>query len=292
MNRKELIKLLDKYEIEYEITDNTKEVEEGLRLLDEALEKIGIIIPKETQVDTITTENDTEVPKYTTEWASSDDCISRQAVLDFPIRLDHYDKKNGNRHFVLGIESVMEYVELLPPVEPPKKVIAQIKVDTDELVERIKEEYEIKDLPVCEDAISRNWLLTYCKEKVDHYRKRIERIEEQGEAITYDPKEQLESFKTEVAIYESFAKEVMDAPPVEPKRPKTTETMMVDGEPTEIDPLSYEVGYTHGQFSELPKGEWKYGNGNGECPFCGRERQYGWDNFCGFCGADMRGDKE
>ena len=47
----------------------------------------------------------------------SDDCISRQAVLDFPIRLDHYDKENGNEHFVLGIESVMEYVESLPPVE-------------------------------------------------------------------------------------------------------------------------------------------------------------------------------
>ena len=41
-----------------------------------------------------------------------------------------------------------------------------------------------------------------------------------------------------------------------------------------------------------PKGEWKYGNGNGECPFCGHERQDGWDNFCGFCGADMRGNND
>lgn len=54
MNKKELIKLLDKYEIEYEITDNTKEVEEGLRLFDEALEKIGIVTPKEARVDTVT----------------------------------------------------------------------------------------------------------------------------------------------------------------------------------------------------------------------------------------------
>ena len=45
-------------------------------------------------------------------------------------------------------------------------------------------------------------------------------------------------------------------PPVEPKRPKTTETMMIDGEPTEIDPESYEVGYTHGQMaSKRPTGE-------------------------------------
>jgi len=45
------------------------------------------------------------------------DLISRQAVLDYPIRLDHYDKENGNRHFVLGIESVMEYVEYLPSAD-------------------------------------------------------------------------------------------------------------------------------------------------------------------------------
>lgn len=45
------------------------------------------------------------------------DLISRQAVLDYPIRLDHYDEENGNRHFVLGIESVMEYVEYLPSAD-------------------------------------------------------------------------------------------------------------------------------------------------------------------------------
>lgn len=31
-----------------------------------------------------------------------------------------------------------------PSVEPPKKVVAEIKVDTDELMERIKEEYGIE----------------------------------------------------------------------------------------------------------------------------------------------------
>ena len=40
--------------------------------------------------------------------------------------------------------------------------------------------------------------------------------------------------------------------------------------------------------NEQPKGKWKYGNGNGECPFCGREKQRGWDNYCGYCGAKMR----
>lgn len=197
MNKKELIKLLDKYKIEYKITDNTKEVEEGLRLLDEALEKIGIIIPKETQVDTITTENDTEVPKHTTEWANSDDLISRQAAIE-----------------------------------------AMAPFDTN---------HELRDT--------------------------------------------LESL-----------------PPVEPKRPKRTETMMVDGEPTEIDPLSYEVGYTHGQ-SERPKGKWieSYLNewcGTDEnhnsvfrkipcvkCDQCGEKRR-GKEKFCPNCGADMRGEED
>jgi predicted nucleic acid-binding Zn ribbon protein len=84
---------------------------------------------------------------------------------------------------------------------------------------------------------------------------------------------------------------------VEPKQPKTTETMMVDGEPTEIDPLSYEVGYSHGQ-SEPPKGEWErisFPDGEVmECTNCGyRDWVDVWEeesrNFCPNCGADMRG---
>ena len=46
------------------------------------------------------------------------DNISRQAVLNYPIRLDRYDAEHGNRDFVLGIESVMDYVESLPSAEP------------------------------------------------------------------------------------------------------------------------------------------------------------------------------
>ena len=65
--------------------------------------------------------------------------------------------------------------------------------------------------------------------------------------------------------------------------------------------LMKNIGLTNGfdkAFDETPiieerkKGKWKYGNGNGECPFCGHERPLGWDNFCGFCGADMRGERK
>ena len=43
--------------------------------------------------------------------------IDLDELLKFPIRLDTYDKKNGNKHFVFGIESVLEYAENLPIVD-------------------------------------------------------------------------------------------------------------------------------------------------------------------------------
>ena len=46
------------------------------------------------------------------------DLIRRQDVLAYPIREDHYDREHGNKHFIAGIESVMEYVECLPSAEP------------------------------------------------------------------------------------------------------------------------------------------------------------------------------
>lgn len=39
--------------------------------------------------------------------------IERGALMQFPIRRDHYDRKNGNRHFINGIETVLEYAENL-----------------------------------------------------------------------------------------------------------------------------------------------------------------------------------
>lgn len=38
------------------------------------------------------------------------------------------------------------------------------------------------------------------------------------------------------------------------------------------------------------EGEWIVReNSNNECSVCGREKQDGWVNFCGFCGAKMKG---
>ena len=43
--------------------------------------------------------------------------IERGALMQFPIRRDHYDRENGNEHFVNGIETVLEYAEQLPTVD-------------------------------------------------------------------------------------------------------------------------------------------------------------------------------
>lgn len=43
--------------------------------------------------------------------------IERGALMQFPIRRDHYDRKNGNKHFINGIETVLEYAYQLPTVD-------------------------------------------------------------------------------------------------------------------------------------------------------------------------------
>lgn len=43
--------------------------------------------------------------------------IERGALMQFPIRRDHYEGKNGNEHFINGIETVLEYTENLPAAD-------------------------------------------------------------------------------------------------------------------------------------------------------------------------------
>lgn len=49
---------------------------------------------------------------------------------------------------------------------------------------------------------------------------------------------------------------------------------------------------------EVKRGEWMlHPNGSGTCSCCNRTQKAVWDydnaqNFCGHCGADMRGDKK
>ena len=46
-----------------------------------------------------------------------DEYIERGALMQFPISRNHYDRKNGNKHFINGVESVLEYAENLPAAD-------------------------------------------------------------------------------------------------------------------------------------------------------------------------------
>ena len=43
--------------------------------------------------------------------------IDLDELQKFPIRIDHYDKENGDLKFILGIEVVFDYAESLPVIE-------------------------------------------------------------------------------------------------------------------------------------------------------------------------------
>lgn len=46
--------------------------------------------------------------------------IEREAVKGFPLRINNYDQNNGSLDFILGIESVIEYIEELPAADVVK----------------------------------------------------------------------------------------------------------------------------------------------------------------------------
>ena len=43
--------------------------------------------------------------------------IEREALRAFPIRADHCDKEHANKHFIYGIETILEYAENLPAAD-------------------------------------------------------------------------------------------------------------------------------------------------------------------------------
>lgn len=55
------------------------------------------------------------------------DYISRKALLEYPIRREHYDKEHGDAHFINGVESVMEYAKTLDAVVVPEAKLPEMK---------------------------------------------------------------------------------------------------------------------------------------------------------------------
>lgn len=71
--------------------------------------------------------------------------IDADALKDFPIRIDHYDQKNGNEHFVYGIETVIEYVDHLPTADV-------VEVRHGRWIEHYAFECWHYDCPFCDDG--------------------------------------------------------------------------------------------------------------------------------------------
>lgn len=47
----------------------------------------------------------------------ADKYIKLSDLQKFPIRINHYDREHGKLDFVLGIETVFEYIDYLPKYE-------------------------------------------------------------------------------------------------------------------------------------------------------------------------------
>lgn len=69
-----------------------------------------------------------------------DRLISLNKLQEFPVRINHYDEKNGNVNFVLGIETVIEYAENL-----------SIAFDISKVLEQLEEYGKYKGVLYCED---------------------------------------------------------------------------------------------------------------------------------------------
>ena len=73
-----------------------------------------------------------------------DKYVKLSDLMEYPIRLDHYDKEHGNEHFVIGVESVLEYADYLATTDVQKKKYG-----------RWIQEYGFKEIHYSSDDIER-----------------------------------------------------------------------------------------------------------------------------------------
>ena len=94
------------------------------------------------------------------------DYIDRAELMKFPIRADHYDKEHGNKHFISGIETVLEYAGSLPAADVAPVVHGRWTAKQGGF-------FEMATCSVCGERHSLNGGARYCphcgaKMEVDH----------------------------------------------------------------------------------------------------------------------------
>lgn len=68
------------------------------------------------------------------------DYIKREDAVVYPLSWEHYDKKNGNRHFIAGVESYREYIESIPSADVvSREAYDQIKWERDTAIAQLEE---------------------------------------------------------------------------------------------------------------------------------------------------------
>lgn len=161
MDRTEAIDILN-YDIRQYIKqceDATDEDFEALNLAIRALEReieYGQMVADYTKGEALKasdweyTNTPIDTPTNIPTNTPTNDYISRQQAIDAIEDVD-WHHVNSKGELVSGstsgeeswykVEDIYEALESLKPITPPGKILVEIKVDTEELVERIKEEY-------------------------------------------------------------------------------------------------------------------------------------------------------
>lgn len=152
-------------------------------------------------------------------------------------------------------EEFQEAIKAVLSAETPQWIPSKTQIETQNSNENSNE-----------DCISREWLINRFKDKVEHYEMRIRRAKRYGKKTTYDTSEQIGYWKDEIADYKYIIGEIEGAPSVIPK-PKEGEWIL------ECD--------AEGEGDNLYR-----------CPECGQRcgcQEYDLPNYCGNCGAKMKG---
>ena len=84
------------------------------------------------------------------------DLISRADAAAYPLGFDHYDKENGSREFISGVESYREYIQHLPSVsaEPTTRERKEAKSTLLTLKHLFEDEEILKALDVAIECVS------------------------------------------------------------------------------------------------------------------------------------------
>ena len=84
------------------------------------------------------------------------DYISRADAMGYPLGFDHYDKENGSREFICGVESYREYIQHLPSVsaEPTTRERKEAKSTLLTLKHLFEDEQILKALDVAIECVS------------------------------------------------------------------------------------------------------------------------------------------